>query len=252
MKKFILSLIPLACTIAACNSVSIEEPDMYGTLSVALADEPVIEVCTKAVTELKKDSDDAKNYQVRIFNFEGVQQGDAVSFYDFKAQTLPFGTYYVTAENCTESAAEAAEEGNGQMRLAGKSSGVELSPEHLMNTASVECVVTNARVSVQFDSSIRGRLESLQVVLNGGTTPNRQIIVPESENVTVTWFNPSTLSYTISATGIKSITSEGKKLSAKDDILILVKASQGKLSVETINVDGLKKEDITGSFNPYL
>lgn len=221
---------------------------MYGTLSVALADEPVIEVCTKAAAELKKDSNDAKNYQVSIFNSKGVQQGKTVSFYDFKAQTLPFDTYYVTAENCTEFDAE---KDKGQMRLAGKSSGVELSPEHLMNTASVECVVTNARVSVQFDSSIRGRLEGLQVVLNGGTTPNRQIIVPESENVTVTWFNPSTLSYTISATGIEPMTKE-KGLDAKDDILILVKASQGKLSVETITVDGLKKEDITGSFNPYL
>ena len=255
MKKLILSLIPLACVAVACNTVSIEEPARFGQLSVALADEPVIEVQTKSSTALDKETDAAKEYDVSVFNSSDEKQGETVTFYDFKTQTLPFGTYYVTAENCTE---EEAEVSNGKMRLAGKSANVALSLENLSGTASVECTVTNAKVAVEFDSSVSGKFTDLNVKLTGGTTSVRQdsgITITESSEVKETWFNPSTLSYIISATGVQAVTGT-KDLEAKDNIKILVKVNQqtGTLTVSAVSVDESINEggQIPGSFNPYL
>lgn len=255
MKKLILSLIPLAWAAVACNTVSIEEPARYGQLSVALADEPVIEVQTKSGTALDKGTDAAKEYDVSVFNSSDEKQGETVTFYDFETQTLPFGTYYVTAENCTE---EEAEVGNGKMRLAGRSEDVALSLENLSGTASVECAVTNAKVAVEFDSSVSEKFTDLKVKLTGGTTTDRQdkgITIEESREVIETWFNPSTLSYTISATGVQAVTGT-KDLDAKDNIKILVKVNQqtGTLTVSAVSVDESINEggQITGSFNPYL
>lgn len=253
MKKLLLSLIPLACAAVACNTVRIEEPVRYGQLSVALADEPVIEVQTKGGTALNKGSEDAKAYKVSVFNSSGEQQGETATFYDFQAQTLPFGTYYVTAENCTE---EEAENLNGMMRLAGKSDNVTLSLENLRGTASVECTVTNAKVTVEFDSSV-SKFTDLNVKLTGGTTGTRRssgITITESTEDKETWFNPSILSYTISATGVQSVTGT-RDLKAKDNIKILVKLNQqtGELSVSAVSVDESITEggQIDGSFNPY-
>lgn len=261
MKKLILSLIPFACALASCNTVSIEQPVQYGELSVSLTDEPVIEVQTKAETPLDKTSEDAKSYYVSVYNSEHVLQGQRVSYFDFTTQTLQLGTYYVTAENCT--AAE-AESGNGKMRLYGESADVTLSLENLVQTASVKCEVVNAKVSVEFDSSVTGLFTDLKVVLKGGTTEDRQktgVTVNETAAgvVTETWFNPSTLSYTISGvfTQIsKEINvSDTIELEAKDNIKLLVKvnAENGQLSIATITVDNSIKQEILedGEFNPY-
>ena len=252
MKKLILSLIPLACAAVACNTVSIEEPARYGQLSVALADEPVIEVQTKSGTALDKETNAAKEYDVSVFNSSDEKQGETVTFYEFQTQTLQFGTYYVTAENCSE---EEAENGNGKMRLAGRSENVTLSLENLSGTASVECTVTNAKVAVEFDSFVSEKFTDLNVVLKGGTTSARKntgITITESSEVKETWFNPSTLSYTISATGVQTVTGT-KVLEAKDNIKILVKVKTGTLDVSIVSVDEINVNDsINGSFNPYL
>lgn len=261
MKKFILSLIPFACAVAACNTVSIEQPVQYGELSIALADEPALEVETKAAETLDKTSEAAKDYTVRVFNSSNQQQGEDVSYYAFETMKLPLGTYYVTAENCSEADAES---GNGKMRLYGKSDDVSLSLETLYQAASVACEVTNAKVSVEFDASVSGLFTDLKVVLKGGTTTGRQnegITINETAAgaVTETWFNPSTLSYTISGIfkqNSKEITVNGsRELQVKDNIKLLVKVNveSGQLTVATITVDETisNQETIEGEFNPY-
>ena len=258
MKKFNLSLLAASCLFAACNTAKIEDPVQYGTLSVALADEPVVEVVTKAATVLDKDSAEAEKYAVSVFSDAGVQQGSTVSFKDFAPVTLPLGTYYVTAENLSETEAEG---GNGAMRLYGRSTNVELSLNSLVNTAEVNCEVVNAKVSVEFESASLGVITDLKVVLKGGTTDSRKntgLEIKESESITETWFNPSTLSYTISGKfNGKDVTPvEGTKtLAAKDNIKLLVKVNKdnGQLSVASITVDTTinQGETIEPGFNPY-
>lgn len=254
MRKFILSLIPCLFAAVACNTVSMEQPVQYGTLSVALADEPSIEVQTKTGSALDKTSDEAKNYVVRVFNSDNKQQGPDATFFDFQPMTLALGTYTVTAENCTE---DVAESGNGKIRLAG-SDVVTLDASSLTGRADIECTVTNAKVAVEFDSSVSGKFTDLNVKLTGGTTSVRQtngITITEDSEVKETWFNPSTLSYTISATGVQAVTGT-KVLEAKDNIKILVKVNQqtGTLTVSAVSVDESINEgdQIDESFNPYL
>jgi len=258
MKKFILSLIPFACAVAACNTVSIEQPVQYGELSIALADEPVLEVETKAAETLDKTSEAAKDYTVRVFNSSNQQQGEDVSYYAFETMKLPLGTYYVTAENCSEADAES---GNGKMRIAGQSSNVTLDVNNLSQEPTVSCGVTNAKVTVAFDSSVSGKFSNLKVVLEGGTERTSSLTVNETEAgvENETWFNPSTLNYTISGkfnSLDKDVSLTGSRtLEAKDNIKILVKVNleNGQLSIATIEVDDSinMEEDIEEEFNPY-
>ena len=258
MKKFNLSLLAASCLFAACNTAKIEDPVQYGTLSVALADEPVVEVVTKAATALDKESAEAENYAVSVYDEAGTKQGSTVSFKAFAPVTLPLGTYYVTADNCTETEAE---EGNGQMRLYGRSDNVELSLNSLVQTAEVNCEVVNSKVSVEFEPSSLGIITDLKVVLKGGTTESRKetgLVIAASESITETWFNPSTLSYTISGkfngNDVTPVTGT-RELGAKDNIKLLVTVNKdnGQLSVASITVDTTinQGETIEPGFNPY-
>lgn len=256
MKMKILFATAMAIMIVACNSVRVDSPVRYGEISVAIAGEPDVEVVTKAPETLDPESDEAGKYIVRIFNSSGAMQYEAG--YDvFEAQRLPLGTYYVTAENCTEAQAEA---GNGRMRLYGRSQNVTLSPEQLSQTATVGCTVANAKVSVVFDSSVEGLFTDLKVVLSGGTTPGRSITVTEtaSDVVTETWFNPSNLTYEISGTfdqtGKEIGMSRAIELHARNNLMLVVKVSleNGQL-LPSVTVD-TQIDDPTvesGSFNPY-
>ncbi len=261
MKKRITYLITLACAAVSCDSFRIDGPVQYGELSVSMGGEPTVDVVTKAGTPLSPTEPDAEKYTVRIFNSENAQQGDDKKFNEFTSPVkLPLGDYYVTAENCSESEAEA---GYGQMRIAGSSGTVTLSAASLSQEASVNCSVTNARVAVKFDSSVEGRITDLKVVLTGGTTEGRSITVDKTEAgvVTETWFNPSTLSYSItgmfSAGGItKDVNISGKKeLKAKNNVQIEVKVdlTNGQL-IPNITIDKTidsQTTDLSGKFNPY-
>ena len=258
MKKFSLSLITLACTIAACNTVSIEQPAQYGKLSVALSDEPTVEHVTKAPTSLKQTDAEAENYTVRVFDSSDALKYESL-YSKFEAQRLQLGTYYVTAENCTESAAE---EGNGKMRLYGCSENIVLSTTQLSQTATVDCTVQNAKVSVKFDESVTGRFSNLKVTLSGGTTRASAIEISEtaSDVVTETWFNPSELTYTISGTFTASGMSKPVNISksvnliARNNVLLIVKVNleNGQLMPSiTFDTQIDNTTEIPEEFNPY-
>lgn len=258
MKFRFIGVIALAGMAAACTSAGTDIPVRYGELSVALHGEPSVDVLTKAAMTLDPASDEAKEYIVRIYDSEGDEKYEA-SLFDFKPQTLAFGTYSVTAENCSEAEAE---NGPGKKRLYGCCEGVILSEEHLSQTAIIGCTVANALVSVVFDSSVSGRLEGLKVVLEGGTERNEPVVIEETPagNVTETWFNPSTLSYTISGTYDLSGTPKpisitgSRELSARDNVKLVVRLNleNGQLA-PTVSVDAEMDDptEIPGEFNPY-
>ncbi len=258
MKLKLFSLSALALASLACNEL--ESSQQYGEISVALKGEPQVEVVSKAVETLDPTSSEAANYTVRIYDSANTQKYEA-AYNVFKTQTLPLGTYYVTAENCDEAAAESSNEGKGQMRLYGKSADITLTAENISQTATIACAVANAKLSVQFDSSVSGRFDNLQVVLLGSLT-GHSVTVQESASLTETWFNPQDVSYTISGTfdpsGLnKSVTHTGSlTLSAKDNYIINVKVSleNGQIIVPQITYDTTINDPSTenGEFNPYL
>ncbi len=257
MKKNFLCLIALAGIAVACNSV-VDEPLRYGEISVAVG-EPEVEVITKAET-LDKDSDEAAGYVVRVYDAENVQQGSDATYRDFQPVKLPLGTYYVTAENC---AADADELGNGQMRLFGRSSDIVLSVENISQTATVDCEVVNAKVSVSFAESVNAdNFEDLQVVLTR-ETPARTVTVPFAAAVTEVWFDAgSDVNYSItgtfkSGTYSKPVNMSGSfTLAAKDHVRIAVSVNldNGQLIAPTITYDDSLNDPTTeeNEFNPYL
>ena len=258
MNNRILTAMALIFMAVACTH-KVDEPLRYGELGVALSGEPSVEVLSKAPQTLDPESDDAAAYMVRIFDSADQQKYEA-AYSAFQTQTLPLGTYYVTAENCSEAQAE---EGYGKMRLYGRSADVTLAPEALVQTATVNCTVANAKVSVQFDESVEGRFTGLQVALSGGTVRTAPVVIAQTETdvVTETWFNPSELTYTISGTftagGInKSVEiSKTVDLQAKSNIKLVVKVNleNGQL-VPNVTFDTQidDPKEVSGEFNPYM
>lgn len=258
MTNKILTIMAMAIMAVACTQ-KVDEPLQYGELSVTLAGEPTVEVVSKALQTLEPTAPEAVGYVVRIFDSSDQMMYEKT--YDaFEAQRLPLGTYYVTAENCTEAQAEA---GNGRMRLYGCSGDVIISAEDLTPTATVNCVVTNAKVSVEYDESVADRFTGLQVTLAGGTTEGRTLTIAQTATgvVTETWFNPSELTYTISGTFIGSgmnkpvSITRSLTLEAKNNIKLLVKVNleNGQLmpglTIDTQIDDPQEKEE---EFNPYV
>ncbi len=256
MKRKFIYILAFASLAVACNSARIEQTVQYGEISVAVAGDPEVDVVTKA--DVDPSSDEAANYTVRVYNDAEVQQGSAVSYKDFGTRQFELGTYYLTAENCTEAQAE---EGNGGMRLFGRSDDVVLSYRQLSQTAEIKCTVANAKISVKFGDSVQGKFSGLKVVLTGGTTAGRTLTVNQtaSDVVTETWFNPSTVNYTISGTfnsgGINAPVSlpGSRAVAARDNVLILVEvdSTNGQL-MPTITYDTeVTESDQTPGFNPY-
>ncbi len=250
----------LLILVAACQSARIDNPVEYGEITIALTGEPAVDVVAKADPSISANDcavsiwDAGNSYVVEEFKFSGTV-----------SKMLPFGTYYVTAENCTVAEAQ---EGNGCKRVAGKSADVTIDYAHLINPVSVSCEVTNARVAVKFDASTSGKFPlGLQVMLKNAE--NRTLIFPQTAAgvETVSWFNPtSQLEYTISGTySYGGITSpllhtatvklkDGRtNIIAKDNILIEVKVdSQSGQLTPTVdfNTDIIESTQTPG-FNPY-
>ena len=267
MKRKFIGAALIAMTPVACNT-KLEIPEVYGELSVSLAGEPTVEVVSKAgeqqePTVLQPTDTEAAGYMVRIYTSDDEMKYES-PYSEFKPQKLPLGTYYVTAENCTEAYAESAESGKGMKRIAGQSADVTLTPDALTGNATVNCTVTNALVSVKFDASVEDRFENLKVTLTGGTS-SKTIEVTETATDVVTeiWFNPSELTYTITGTftgsGMNKPVNINNStapitLEARNHIQLIVKVNlengQLKPSV-TVDPEIDDPTEVNGEFNPY-
>lgn len=257
MKLRIAELLVVALMAAACSAEKISSPVQYGEISVTLSDEPTVEVVTKT----DESSTEFSDYQISIYDNQSLS-GDPVygpvAYGDFQTQKLAFGTYYVTAENCAEAAAEGEDNQSGQMRLYGCQS-VEISEINLIQEVEVLCEVSNALVTIGFDESIfengQCRVNDLQVRVY---TESKSFLVSASQSATSVWFNPGSLEYEITGTYEptgKDIEIEGSlTLAAKSNIQLNVKLnlSNGLIGDPTIDVDTTVSSVIEdGQFNPY-
>lgn len=254
MTNKILAATALVILAVACTQKA-EQPLRYGTLAVNLSGEPVVDVVSKTPVTLEQESSEAANYMVRIYNSVNEKKYES-PFNTFKPQVLPLGTYYVTAENCS---ATEAEVDNGKMRLYGRSSDVTLSLENLSQSATVDCVVVNGKVTVVYDASVNGRFSDLKVVLTSG---DRSLTVNETATgvETETWFNPATVTYSISGTfdpsGVNQQVNVSKTIEVKErsniKLLVKVNLNNGQL-VPNVTFDTSIDDQVTesGEFNPY-
>ena len=257
MKRCFSGVMATLLMAVACQTEKMDSLHEYGILDVAISNDRSFDVVVKSQVTLS--GADAADYNISIFTDSDVLKYGPVDYRDFKSQILPLGTYYVTAESCTPKEAEV---GNGQMRMAGTSADVVLTPSAISQTAKVECYVANAKFVVEYDSSISGMFEDLKVEVSGGTTSGRKVVFGETQagQQTEAWFNPSTITYTISGkfipTGNDMTITDSRVLAAKDDVLLLVKLNldNGEISAcPEIVVDVTMNEQVTveKEFNPY-
>ena len=250
MKKVFI-LTALTVLAASCQRIEMSKPVQYGSLSVAMDAEVKVEAVTKAAAT----PEELANYKVKVIG----QDQASTSYYDglysaFQPLTLPLGTYTVSAENCTSTKAE---DGNGCKRLYGSTS-VEISETNLNPTAEFTCSVANALVTVEFDKSATDHIKDLKVDLKGGTS-GRTVSVTTSG--TEVWFNPPTVSWTITGniTSINkdvNITGSKKDLAAKNHLKIVVSVNldNGQISAKpsiTLDTNLSEAEEQNKVFNPY-
>lgn len=261
MKMRFLYAIALACVAVACNSAIIDAPERYGSISVALGS-PDVDVVTKAPVTLTPESDGASEYTIRIFN-DSHELKHEVTYDKFtEPKVLPFDSYYVTVENCTEAEAE---EGLGIKRIYGRTQeNIILDSSNLSAEAVVNCTVANAMVSVIFDKSVKDRFDDLKVTLSGGTTRVQPLEIQETATdvVTETWFNPGNLTYVISGTFVSGGMNKDVEISktislnARNNVRLVVKVNleNGQLISPVITYDTTIDDptQVPGEFNPYV
>ncbi len=251
----IIYLIVLMAVVGACDYAGADMPVQYGEISVSLTDGPSVEVASKAGS----DAVLATDCKVSIINKAGGVSPVEFMYESPVAHKLPFGTYYVTAENCTEAEAEA---GNGRKRVAGRSADVTLDADNLEHEVSFECEIVNTMVTVVFDESTQGRFsDGLNVYL--ANSAGRLLTLPQTaaDIETVTWFNPTgdfycTISGRYEYNGILNNVSysETMALAAKENIRIVVRidSQNGQLwPVVDFDVNIDESEPQEPGFNPY-
>ena len=247
MKKVFI-MTALTVLAASCQRLEMSKPLQYGSLSVTMD----AEVKVEAVTKAPATAEELANYKVKVI---GQNQTHYDGLYSaFQPLKLPLGKYTVSTENCNSTDAE---NGNGCKRLFG-STEVTISESNLNPTAEFTCSVANALVTVEFDKSATDHISGLKVDLKGGTS-GRTVSVTTSG--TEVWFNPPTVSWTITGkiTSINkdvNITGSKEDLAAKNHLKIVVSVNleNGQISAApSITLDTNLSEAVEHNekFNPY-
>lgn len=254
MKRCFSLMTVMLLAAVACQTEKMDSAPEYGILDIALSGEPSIGVEVKSQKTLTDA--EAADYTINIYDAAADDEPVYTAKHkDFKAQVLPLGTYYVTAESCTKRDAEA---NYGQMRLAGQSKNIVLSRDAISQTAQVDCEVANAKVAFEFDASVAGQFNDLKVTLyRGGMTTT---IREDDSSPKVFWFNPATISYTISgnlknADNKKVTLPKTLDVNAKDNYKVIIKLNldngQIKASPTVIVDDGMNDKEDVAELTPF-
>lgn len=256
MKRIFLFAVAAFCAVA-CDSEKIDAPVRYGEIAVNLTGETILEVISKA----ELTAEEAASYNVSILNSEDEVVFGPVMYSEFQSARLPLGkTYNVFAESCTPDQAESLPDEFGQIRYAGESADITLTADDISQTADVICTVANAMVTVSFDSSVTGRFSNLKVTLASDADEDRVLTVAESASDKVAYFNPATVTYSITGTfnetGNEVNLGGSRTLSARNNLRLLVKVNldNGQITgAPSITVDSSIDGMITieEEYNPY-
>lgn len=215
-----------------------ENPNM-GSISLVLSSD------VEVVADTKADDIDYGSFLVKVTGaqdwFDGLYSEIPVD-----GVTVPFGSYVVEAQSCTESVAATANDGFGCVRYKG-SENVEVQSNE-PSSVTVKCPMVNAKASLTFDESFLEDFSSPSAVLRVG---DRSVNLKDAAEAAarVTYFNvddTDILYYTVS--GIVA----GKKLSysgqmsiapAKWAKIVIRSNHNGQIGGPDISVDGDMGDD---------
>ncbi len=139
------------------------EPQRTGSISLSLSSDREVVVDTKAETV------DCSNFLVDIYGETFLGQSYKSEQFKFSEMTepvvIPFGYYYVSAQNLTEAAAE---EGYGSVRYYGVSEEVDILSNET-TAVQVVCKMANGKVTFTLDASFLEDFEDASVEMTVGS-----------------------------------------------------------------------------------
>lgn len=263
MNKRILSILSAVALFAFASCTNEDDPTaamQQGEIRFSVEDETQVEVETKAITGL----------DVNDFNVALSRNNDWIftsrKFKDIVGTSIPCeaGTGYVaTAESCTEGEAERANNGWGQVRVAGVT---EFDVQPLVSkTVNIKCALANSSVSVAFSDFVKNHFSAYSIKIHAADDTGRSFTFDkDNHSYKTAYFNVGAsgraLQYTVSLTlpGAKEPrTFPGSQAmdpaSSYKFTVKLMDESKSKLSIQITTIDGtLVGEQTFGeTINPY-
>lgn len=253
------ALLAAACTFTSCNSEN--EPEAgYGELQLTLdSEEEIISVQSKA---------QPSEQQLASYLLTVTQGGEVVmnqERYSTKVVNGKMGMkagegYVLTAESCTETDAETAEEGWGKARFSGSSEPFDIELRKL-TSVSVLCTMQNAKVTVSYDRSFSSTFTDYNVEVYETSAPGRTLSFSPMSNILTAcaYFNIDAdpqLTYVIKGRingGEKKTLYQGtvELASAKWCKLVCRATPSGKAEMNVVIDNTVEDKDENIDINPY-
>lgn len=253
---YIFSLLGLLSFSSCSNEENPLLSDETGEIIFSVVDTTEVEITTKA----------SLNFDVNEFNVS-LSRGKEPIFSNKKYGDIA-GTaitcsaspdYVLTAESCTETEAESANQGWGQARAAGKEEFAVAANES--KTVPVNCGVANSSVSVEFSDYITSMYTSYSIELHATDATSRTFTFDKSNYTFKTaYFNVSEskreLAYTVTLPSFKEPYTGKLTLEPSKSYTLSVKVEGENTNTTAkldVSVDGtlLKEEILTEGINPY-
>ena len=214
MKK-LLTILSTVFLVASCAISDFEKPsspatgsgtetvDSLGFFELTLSSQPATRATTTQITP-----EEAANFLITIYKGSDIVR-QTVRLGDLDTRLSAGYGYTVTAESCSETEAESANDGWGQKRFAGLSASFAIVAGKT-TAVDVGCSVANAGIELTYDESLLDYFTSVEVTVKSG---NRTLTFTKSGQIA--YFNTNvdglrTATYTITAVGPNStLTKEG-------------------------------------------
>lgn len=253
---YILSLMGLLSFAACSNEENLLLSEETGEIRFSVVDTTEVEITTKATLK----------FDVNEFNVS-LSRGNESIFSNRKYKDIAGSVmtcsvspdYVLTAESCTETEAESANQGWGQARATGKESFAIAANES--KTVTVSCGLANSSVSVDFSDYITSMYTSYSIELHATDATSRTFTFDKSNYTFKTaYFNVGEsgrkLDYTVTLPSFEKPYTGTLTLEPSKSYKLSVKVKgEGTNATVTLNVtaDGTLLEEITltEKINPY-
>lgn len=211
MRRSALYILTAVLLASGCNK-ALMEPQRMGSIRLSLSSDVEVVVGTKADTDIDYDS---FNITIAGPSFIGNDYSQTYKYAQMDGGvTVPFGTYVLSAESCTEDEAIAEYTSSyGCVRYAGAVSDVSIMSAEPVNV-SVTCPMVNAKATLTFDESFLMDFTDPSATLTVG---ERTVTLKDADDALAkaAYFNldsATELTYVVQGT-IDDGTPDGKRLS---------------------------------------
>lgn len=253
---YILSLMGVLSFTSCTNEENPLFPDETGEIIFSVVDTTEVEITTKASLNFNVDEFSVSLSRGKEPIFSNKKYGDIVGT-TITCSASP--DYVLTAESCTETEAESANQGWGKARVSGKETFAVVANES--KTVTVNCGVANSSVSVDFSDYITSMYTSYSVELHATDAASRTFTFDKSNYTFKTaYFNVSEskreLAYTVTLPSFKEPYTGKLTLEPSKSYTLSVKVEGENTNTTAkldVTVDGtlLKEEILTEGINPY-